>query len=244
MKMKKQQSITFRKLLCLVLMIVSCICMLPTVPVSAASAKLNHTSLTLSTYHTSQLKVKNAKKVKWSSSNSAIATVTDQGLVTANAAGTANIYAKVDKKKLTCKVKVVAYDRHIERAAYGTKAIKDLLGDDAQISDMRYGNFMSGIEFSYFECSYKNASGKMQTCYVYIYQQEEKSLQQLNVNTTLYGNLVVKIDVLEMERMLKDRSQPLKQSTVNKCLSVLKKTETIKYTKGSDFKETHQWMKL
>lgn len=244
MKMKKQQSITFRKLLCLVLIIVSCICILPTVSVSAASAKLNQTSLTLSTYHTFQLKVKNAKKVKWSSSNSAIATVSDEGLVTANAAGTANIYAKVDKKKLTCKVKVVAYDRHIERAAYGTKAMKDLLGSDAQISNIRYGNFMNGIEFSYFECSYKNALGKTQTCYVYIYPQEQKNPQQLNVNTTLYGNLVIKIESLEMERMMKDRSKELKQSEVNKCLSVLKKTETIKYKKGSDFKEIHQWMNL
>lgn len=242
--MSYHKSIYLRKLLCLLLLVGACTCMLPVIPASAASAKLNKTSLTLSTYHTYQLKVSNAKKVKWSSSNDAIATVSSNGLVTANAAGNAKIYAKVDKKKLTCKVKVVAYDRHVERAAYGTKVIYDLLGDNAIISNMRYGNFMNGTEFSYFACSYINAKGKIQTCYVYIYPQEEKSVQQLNVNTSIYGNLVIKIDSLEMERMMQDRSKELNASTVNKCLSLLKKVEKIKYSKGSDFKDTHSWLNL
>lgn len=238
------KSTYWSKLLCLLLIISTCTCLLPAIPASAANAKLNKTSLTLSTYHTYQLKVSNAKKVKWSSSNTAIATVSNKGLVTANAAGSAKIYAKIDKKKLTCKVKVVEYDRHIERAAYGTKVAHDLLGDSAVISDMRYGNFMNGTEFSYFSCSYINAKGKIQTCYVYIYPQEEKSLQQLNVKTNIYGNLVIKIDSLEMDRMMQDRSKELNASTVNKCLSLLKKTEKIKYNKGSDFIDTHSWLNL
>lgn len=238
------KSTYWSKLLCLLLIISTCTCLLPTIPTSAASAKLNKTALTLSTYHTYQLKVSNAKKVKWSSSNSAIASVSKKGLVTANAAGSAKIYAKIDKKKLTCKVKVVEYDRHIERAAYGTKVIRDFLGDSVVINNMRYGNFMNGTEFSYFSCSYINSKDKIQNCYVYIYPQEEKSLQQLNVKTAVYGNLVIKIDSLEMERMMQDRSKELNSSTVNKCLSLLKKTEKIKYSKGSDFKNTHSWMHL
>lgn len=242
--MSHHKSIYFRKMLCLLLLVATCTCILPAIPTSAASATLNKTSLTLSTYHTYQLKVSNAKKVKWSSSNAAIAAVSKKGLITANAAGSAKIYAKIDKKKLICKVKVVEYDRHIERAAYGTKVIRDLLGDSAVISNMRYGNFMNGTEFSYFACSYINAKDKIQTCYVYIYPQEEKSSQQLNVKTPVYGNLVVKIDSLEMERMMQDRSKELNASTVNKCLSVLKKTEKISYSKGSDFKDKHTWMNL
>lgn len=242
--MSHPRSTHWSKLLCLLLLVGICTCMFPALPASAASAKLNKTSLTLSTYHTYQLKVSNAKKVKWSSSNTAIATVSNKGLVTANAAGSAKIYAKIDKKKLTCKVKVVEYDRHIERAAYGTKVVRDLLGDSAVISNMRYGNFMNGTEFSYFACSYINAKGKIQTCYAYIYPQEEKSSQQLNVKTPVYGNLIVKIDSLEMERMMQDRSKELNASAVDKCLSILKKTEKIKYSKGSDFKDTHAWMNL
>lgn len=234
----------FQRRLCLLLLISICTCIFSVSPVSAASAKLNKTSLTLSTYHTYQLKVSHAKKVKWSSSNSAIAAVSGKGLVTANAAGKAKIYAKIGKKKLTCKVTVVEYDRHIERAAYGTRVIRDLIGDSAIISDLRYGNFMNGTEFSYFACSYINAKDKIQTCYVYIYPQEEKSAQQLNLKTAVYGNLVIKIDSLEMERMLQDRSKTLKESSVNKCLTILEKNEKIKFTKGADFKDSHSWMNL
>lgn len=242
--MSKHKFIYWQKLCCMLLLICICACMLPALPASAASAKLNKTSLTLSTYHTYQLKVSNVKKIKWSSSNDAIATVSKKGLVTANAAGSAKIYAKFDKKKLTCKVKVVEYDRHIERAAYGTKVIDDLLGSNADIGNYRYGNFMNGTEFSYFSCSYKNAKGKTQTCYVYVYPQVEQSSQQLNLKTELYGNLVIKIDSLEMERMMQDRSKELEASPVQKCLAILNKNEKIKYTKGTEFKTKHEWMNL
>lgn len=47
------------------------------------------------------------KKVQWSSSNTAVATV-DNGRVTAVSEGTANITAKVSKQKLSCVVKVTA----------------------------------------------------------------------------------------------------------------------------------------
>lgn len=50
------------------------------------------------------------KKVKWSSTNSAVASVKKSGktsaIITANTAGTAQITAKIGKKKLVCKVTV------------------------------------------------------------------------------------------------------------------------------------------
>ncbi len=210
----------------------------------AATPKLNQSSITLSTYHTCQLKVSHSKKVKWSSSNPAIAKVSKSGLVTANASGTAKIYAKVNNRKLSCKVKVVAFDRHIERAAYGKNTMQLLIGKDVSFSDFRSGNFMNGTEFSYFQCSYNDQNSQKHTCYVYIYSQEENSTQQLNVPTELYGNLVVKVDSMEMERMMQDRSQKISASKISKCLSILKKTEQMKYHAGSSFKETHNWMKL
>lgn len=78
------------------------------VQAEAATIKLNTTKKTLRIGKTYQLKVKNTTKtVKWKSSNSKIASVSSEGLVTAKKAGTTTITAKVGKKKLTCKVTVV-----------------------------------------------------------------------------------------------------------------------------------------
>lgn len=49
----------------------------------------------------------NSKKVKWSSSNKKIATVSSKGKIKAKGIGTCKITGKVGKKKYTCKVKVV-----------------------------------------------------------------------------------------------------------------------------------------
>ncbi len=73
---------------------------------------LNKKTLTLGSGKTYKLKLKNIpakKKVKWSSSKKRVATVSKKGKVTAKKAGTANIYAKVGKKKYACKV--TTYDR-------------------------------------------------------------------------------------------------------------------------------------
>lgn len=71
--------------------------------------KLNRTSATLRVGKKLKLKVKNTKKkVKWSSNKKKVATVTAKGMVKAKKKGTAKITAKVGKKKLVCKVKVLA----------------------------------------------------------------------------------------------------------------------------------------
>lgn len=73
----------------------------------AASVRLSKTSLSMKVGQSKQLKVKGTKKtVKWSVSNGKILKVTKQGKVTAKKAGSAKVYAKVSKKRLTCKVKV------------------------------------------------------------------------------------------------------------------------------------------
>lgn len=72
-----------------------------------AAAKLNIKSKTLQVGQSTTLKVKGTKKkVKWSSSNKKVATVTQKGKVTAKKAGTATINAKIGKKTLKCKIKV------------------------------------------------------------------------------------------------------------------------------------------
>lgn len=74
---------------------------------SKKKVKLNKTKLTLTVGKTYKLKVKGGKAKSWKSSNKKVATVSKSGKVTAKKAGTAKITVKVNKKKLTCKVKVV-----------------------------------------------------------------------------------------------------------------------------------------
>ena len=119
-----------KKILAIMLTLVLSISMIPTINVSAAKkVKLNKTKATIYvgktvtlkatsndtaktvTYTTSNkavtLKLKNNKaKVKWSSSNKKIATVSKKGKVKGKKAGKATITAKVGKKKYKCKITV------------------------------------------------------------------------------------------------------------------------------------------
>ena len=73
----------------------------------AATVKLNKKKITLRIAASTKLKVSGGKqKVKWSSSNEKVATVTSKGIVKGKKAGTATITAKIGKKKLTCKITV------------------------------------------------------------------------------------------------------------------------------------------
>lgn len=79
---------------------------------AAFEISLSQSNLVLDYGGTSVIKAKNTKeKVKWSSSNTIVATVTSTGKLKANIQaqnkGTAIITAKIGKKKYTCKVKVL-----------------------------------------------------------------------------------------------------------------------------------------
>ena len=74
---------------------------------NAAYAKkgLNKTSLKLYTGKKATLKVKGAKKVKWSTNNKNVSV--KKGIVKANKAGRATVYAKVGKVTYKCRVTIV-----------------------------------------------------------------------------------------------------------------------------------------
>lgn len=76
--------------------------------VHAASKKvaLNVTNISLSAGQTRQLKVSNAKKVKWSTSKKSVVSVSWNGKIKAKKAGRATITAKFSGKKLSCSVVV------------------------------------------------------------------------------------------------------------------------------------------
>ena len=87
--------------------------------VEASTIKLNKTKLTLYKGKTYTLKVSGTKKsVKWSSSNSKIATVNSKGKVTAEKKGSCTITAKVGNKKYKCKVTI---KNNVSSTVYITK---------------------------------------------------------------------------------------------------------------------------
>ena len=74
---------------------------------AAVSIRLNCQTVTITEGKSYQLKVKGTKKkVKWSSSNKKVSTVSQKGLIKGKKAGRAVITAKIDGKKYSCKVTV------------------------------------------------------------------------------------------------------------------------------------------
>lgn len=98
-----------RKILCVITaaLMVAALC---AVPASAASVKLNKTSVNLPIGYTTTLKVSGADSVKWSSKDSSIAKVKSAKGNTAKISGLKSgstyIYAKTGNKTLKCKVTV------------------------------------------------------------------------------------------------------------------------------------------
>lgn len=88
-------------------MTVAAASIIPVQDVYAASVKLNKTSLSLYTKQSFQLKVFNTSaKTKWLSSKPKVASVTNEGYVSARSAGKTKITAVVGRKKLYCNVTV------------------------------------------------------------------------------------------------------------------------------------------
>lgn len=92
-----------------VALLLSSIISFNTESVNAATPKLNKTKITLAVGKSTNLKVSGTnKKVKWSTSEKTIVTVSQKGKVTGKNAGTATITAKVGKQSFQCKVTVKA----------------------------------------------------------------------------------------------------------------------------------------
>ena len=74
--------------------------------ITASAPKISVKSKTLNVGKTLTLSVSKATNVKWSSSNTKVATVNKKGKVTAKKAGNATITAKAGSMKFTCKITV------------------------------------------------------------------------------------------------------------------------------------------
>ena len=98
-----------KKIVCAILaliMVLTCFAPLQAERVSAKSSKLNKTQMTLYPGEYVKLTVSGVKNVKWTSSNSKVASVSKKGTITAKAKGGAKITAKAGKATYTCKVTV------------------------------------------------------------------------------------------------------------------------------------------
>lgn len=91
-----------------ILLMLVCLIITLALPVTAnAAVKINKTSVSVLRGKTYNLKITGTKKkIKWTSSNKKIATVSASGKIKGINKGKCNIYAKVGKKKYTCKVTV------------------------------------------------------------------------------------------------------------------------------------------
>lgn len=109
-----------------------------TCKVTVETPKLNKKSVTLSVGKSSTLKVTGTKqKVKWLSSNTAIAAVTRNGKVVAKSAGTAEVIANVGGAKFVCKVNVKGSQKP---ATKPTEAPKP---------EIKYGKVTGNITYHY-----------------------------------------------------------------------------------------------
>lgn len=99
----------------------------------AAALKMNRKSITMQTGESKTLKVKTTLKgkIKWSSSNKKVASVSNKGKVKAKKAGTAVITAKIKSQKVQCKVTVKKSGGFKEDAKKNAKTyqkqIKDII---------------------------------------------------------------------------------------------------------------------
>ena len=163
------------------------------VDVQAATVSLNKRSTSVYIGKTTQLKVKNyTGKIRWSSSNTSIATVSSTGKVKGKKAGTVTISARAGKKTLKCKVSVRSVIRVSPKKIYldGT--------DDATITvtlkkncDVSYSVSNSGI----ISCSWDDDwyKGGKET---YLYITGERTGTTYITITNKYNNEKARIKVV------------------------------------------------
>lgn len=103
------------------LVLVSASIAVPSTESQAAKMKLNRSSAAIKVGKKVTLKVKGTKKkVKWTTSKKAIASVSGKGVVTGKKVGMATITAKVGKKKFRCKVTVKAKKKIVQNTTRNT----------------------------------------------------------------------------------------------------------------------------
>lgn len=233
----------------MVLSLICSLCLSLFIPITThAAVKLNHTTITLCRYHSCTLKLKGTtKKVTWKSADKTVATVSKKGKVTAVSDGKTTITAKVDKKTYTCKVVVKDYDAETVLAAYGLQALKQIVPDSStlKISEVWLGSTVANIPFGMLDCKFEDKSGKTIHAYVYTYEQEEPSTSCYNATTDFYSRgLVIRFDNQNMDTVQQTRVRQGSVSKVKAADKVIFAHEKLSVSKGKNFNERYNWLKL
>jgi len=125
--------------------------------VQAASIKISTKSKTLYVGYGCKLNITGTnQKVKWSSSNSKVASVTKNGYVTAKSKGTATITAKVKGKTYKCKIKV---NKTASLDIYATRSMK-FIGTTKKVTYKSSNSKIASIDKKR-----KSNSKKSRNCY-------------------------------------------------------------------------------
>lgn len=237
----------YNKILCIFTLCMISIAIIRPCPVNA-SVKLSKSNITLCRYHSAMLKITGTKQaVKWRSSDSAIATVTKKGKVTAVTAGKAVITATVNKKKYHCNVTVKDYPSESILAAYGYQAMQDIVPDTSslKIKKVWIGSSLDNVPFGMLDCTFTDKKGKNVHAYVYCYLQDELATTGFNITTSFYEkNLVLKFDNIEMSSVQQTRVTEEKVNNVKNACKYIFQNETLSVSKGKNFDVLCTWAKL
>lgn len=114
------------------------------VPASAASVKLNKSSISLTKGYSTTLSVSGTtSKVTWTTGNKNVATVSSKGKVVGKKVGSTYIYAKVNSSTLKCKVTVVA-----GKIAVGQSSVELEPGDTTKVRIKALGTHSISVSSS------------------------------------------------------------------------------------------------
>lgn len=105
-----------------------------TITTQATAVKLNKKTASIVVSKSIQLKINSKKKVKWTTSNKKVATVSKKGLVKGKKVGKATITAQVGKKKYKCVVTVKMGLNETKKDLYvGSTTTLKLLGASKKV---------------------------------------------------------------------------------------------------------------
>lgn len=164
---------------------------MPEMAVAASKEKskgnINQKKVTILVSKTVQLRVNGISgKVKWSSSNKKVASVTKNGKVTGKKAGKAKITAKVGKKKFTCSVKVnIGLDKTKITLQVGKKTkvhlcgtkVKKVVSTNKAVATVSKNGDIKGIKAGTATIKFTGKNKKTYSCSVKVIVPEKKSVQ-------------------------------------------------------------------
>lgn len=163
------------------------ICMIPVG--TAEAAKISKKKITLKPNQVEVLSVTGTtKKIKWTSSNKKIATVSKYGIVTAKKAGKTTITAKCGKKKYKCKVTVESSDKDNSNSTIGQKNAIQKAQSYLRTQAFSYEGLIKQLEFEQY--SHEEAVYAADNCGADWFEQSlKKAKSYLNSQAFSYEGL-------------------------------------------------------